>query len=318
MEAVEALEILTPGPLTTVQDLGRYGYGRYGVAPSGALDSLSLRIANLLVGNPEGEAGLEITLLGLKARALIDLAVAVTGGDLQPQLNEKSLTMWRLHEIRKGDILSFKAATSGLRSYLALGGGICVPAVMGSKSTNLSSGFGGFKGRPLQKGDVLLCNSPHLYLNQAENVFDVKRIPAYPREWGLRVLFGPQDDHFTQKVRDSFLNASYMVSSNSDRTGIRLDGPSIRKLEGMEDSIISEGVICGTIQIPGDGQPIIILGETVTGGYRKIATVIRADIPLLGQVKPGEEIRFYQVSMEKALESFRETEEMIARFKEGI
>ena len=318
MEAVEALEILTPGPLTTVQDLGRYGYGRYGVAPSGALDSLSLRIANLLVGNPEGEAGLEITLLGLKARALIDLAVAVTGGDLQPQLNEKSLTMWRLHEIRKGDILSFKAAMSGLRSYLALGGGICVPAVMGSKSTNLSSGFGGFKGRPLQKGDVLLCNSPHLYLNQAENVFDVKRIPAYPREWGLRVLLGPQDDHFTQKVRDSFLNASYTVSSNSDRTGIRLDGPSIRKLEGMEDSIISEGVICGTIQIPGDGQPIIILGETVTGGYRKIATVIRADIPLLGQVKPGEEIRFYQVSMEKALESFRETEEMIARFKEGI
>jgi antagonist of KipI len=318
MEAVKALEILSPGPLTTVQDLGRYGYGRYGVAPSGALDSFSLRVANLLAGNPEDEAGLEITLLGLKVQALTGLAVAVTGGDLQPRLNEKSLRMWCLHTIRKGDIISFKAPKSGFRSYLALGGGICVPTVMGSKSTNLSSGFGGLRGRPLQKGDILLSDSPHLYLDQAERAFDLERIPAYTRDWVLRVLFGPQDDHFTQEVRNSFLNSSFKVTSKSDRTGIRLTGPSIQKIEGMEDSIISEGVICGTIQVPGDGQPIIILGETVTGGYRKIATVIRADIPLLGQVKPEDQVRFSEVSMDKALESFREVEEMIAQFREGF
>jgi antagonist of KipI len=318
MEAVKALEILSPGPLTTVQDLGRYGYGRYGVAPSGALDSFSLRVANLLAGNPEDEAGLEITLLGLKVQALTGLAVAVTGGDLQPRLNEKSLRMWCLHTIRKGDIISFKAPKSGFRSYLALGGGICVPTVMGSKSTNLSSGFVGLRGRPLQKGDILLSDSPHLYLDQAERAFDLERIPAYTRDWVLRVLFGPQDDHFTQEVRNSFLNSSFKVTSKSDRTGIRLTGPSIQKIEGMEDSIISEGVICGTIQVPGDGQPIIILGETVTGGYRKIATVIRADIPLLGQVKPEDQIRFSEVSMDKALESFREVEEMIAQFREGF
>jgi antagonist of KipI len=189
---------------------------------------------------------------------------------------------------------------------------------MGSKSTNLSSGFGGLRGRPLQKGDILLSDSPHLYLDQAERAFDLERIPAYPRDWDLRVLFGPQDDHFTQEVRNSFLNSSFKVTSKSDRTGIRLKGPSIQKIEGMEDSIISEGVICGTIQVPGDGQPIIILGETVAGGYRKIATVIRADISLLGQVKPEDQVRFSEVSMDKALESFREVEEMIAQFREGF
>lgn len=318
MEAVKVLEVLAPGPLTTVQDLGRYGYGRYGVAPSGAVDSFSLRVANVLVGNPEGEAGLEITLLGLKVQALTDLAVAVTGGDLQPRLNGESLRMWSAHRIQKGDILSFKAPKSGFRSYLALGGGICVPTVMGSKSTNLSSGFGGLEGRPLRKGDILLSDSPHFYVDKGKGVFDEGEIPVYPRAWDLRVLFGPQDDQFTQEIKKSFLNATFKVTSESDRTGIRLAGQPILKIAGMEDSIISEGVICGTVQVPGDGQPIIILRETVTGGYRKIATVISADIPFLGQVKPDDHIRFYVVSMEEALESYRQAEEVISRFKEGF
>jgi len=318
MEEVEALEILSPGPMTTVQDLGRYGFGRYGVAPSGAVDSFSLRIANLLVGNPEDEACLEITLMGLKIKARTDLIIAVTGGDLQPHMNEKPLKMWCGHMIGKGDILSFKTPKSGCRGYLALGGGISVPPVMGSRSTNLSSGFGGLKGRPIQKGDILLSDSPHFYLEEIERAFDPKRVPAYPKDWVIRVLFGPQGDHFTRECRNSFLNSSFKVTSQSDRTGIRLAGPPIQTREGMEDSIISEGVICGTIQVPGDGQPIIILGETVTGGYRKIATVISADLSLLGQVKPGDQIRFCEVSMEKALQSFREVEEMIAQFREGL
>jgi len=136
MEEVEALEVLSPGPMTTVQDLGRYGFGRYGVAPSGAVDSFSLRIANLLVGNPEDDACLEITLMGLKIKARTDLIIAVTGGDLQPHMNEKPLKMWCAHMIEKGDVLSFKTPKSGCRGYLALGGGISVSPVMGSRSTN--------------------------------------------------------------------------------------------------------------------------------------------------------------------------------------
>jgi antagonist of KipI len=315
VETVEALEILSPGMLSAVQDIGRFGFGRYGVAPSGAVDSFSLRVGNILVGNDENEACLEITLLGLKVKIISDIIIAITGANLNPYRNDKPLTMWTSHLLKKGDIISFRGLKSGCRSYLAMGGGISVPMVMGSKSTNLPSRFGGLKGRVLQKGDILFSDSPHLYLDQAGRAFDMEKIPIYPREWDLRILFGPQDDHFTQDVRDLFLRASFKVTSKSDRTGIRLRGPSIQKMEGMEDSIISEGVVCGTIQVPGDGQPIIILGETVTGGYRKIATVIRADIPFLGQIKPEDQVKFSEVSMEEALEAFRNREAMIELFR---
>lgn len=307
-----------PGPLTTVQDRGRYGYGRYGVPPSGALDSFSLRIGNLLVGNPEDEACLEITLMGLKARALTDLVIAITGADLQPHLNDHPMETWRSHVLRKGEIISFKRPKTGLRAYLALGGGISLPLVMGSKSTNLSSKFGGFGGRPLQKGDLLSSDSPHLHLKADGRVFDPEWIPSYPKDWVLKVVFGPQDDDFTEEGRNSFLHSSFKVTPQLDRTGIRLAGPAIQRKAGIEESIISEGVVSGTIQVPGDGQPIIILGETVTGGYRKIATVITADLSFLGQIKPGEQIKFQEVSMDEASQALREVEGRIRRFREGL
>ncbi len=316
MGSIETLEILAPGPLTTVQDLGRFGFGQYGVAPSGTLDSFSMRIGNLLVGNREDEACLEITLLGLKIRALVDLLIAVTGADLQPYLNGKSIQMWHSHIIRAKEILSFTGPKSGCRAYLALGGGISVTPLMESKSTNLSSGFGGFEGRALRKGDIVSSDSPQLHLRAEGKALDRDLIPTYGKNWVLRVLLGPQDDHFTKTGKTTFLNSSFNVTPHSDRTGIRLAGPAIRTRTGMEESIISEGVISGTIQIPGDGQPIIILSETVTGGYRKIATVISADLPLLGQVKPGDSINFQEVSMDEAYEAFRDMEGMIKKFKE--
>jgi len=316
--SIETLEILAPGPLTTVQDRGRFGFGRFGIAPSGALDSFSLRIGNLLVGNREDEACLEITLLGLKVRALVDLLMAVTGADLQPRLNGKPIQMWRSHIIREGEVLSFTGPRRGCRSYLALGGGISVTPLMESKSTNLSSGFGGFEGRALRKGDILASDSPRLHLKAEGKALDRKLIPTYGKNWVLRVLFGPQDDHFTEKGKKTFLNSSFNVTPHSDRTGIRLAGPVIRTRAGMEESIISEGVVSGTIQIPGDGQPIIILGETVTGGYRKIATVIGADLPLLGQMKPGDQVNFKEVSMQEAYHTQSQVEEIIRRFKEGL
>ena len=312
------LEILSPGALTTVQDLGRYGYGRYGVAPSGALDSFSLRIANLLVGNRENQAGLEIMLLGPRIKILADIAIAVTGGNLVPQRNNQPIEMWRAHGLKKDDILSFKTPLSGFRAYLAVGGGIGVPSVMNSRSTNLPSGLGGFQGRPIKKNDILLSELSCVNPDVAGRTFNSDWIPHYPKKWTLRVIWGPQDDHFPEDSRKLFLSAAYIMSSESDRTGIRLQGAAIDRKPNIEESIISEGVISGSIQIPGDGKPIIILGETVTGGYRKIATVISADLPYLGQIKPGDEIRFEVVSHESALHALHDLEDKIKVFKGSL
>jgi biotin-dependent carboxylase-like uncharacterized protein len=319
LEKIETLEILSPGLLSTVQDIGRPGFGRYGVASSGAVDSFSLRVGNILVGNRENEACLEVTLFGLKVRVIADTVIAITGADFDPYINDdKPLKMWTTHLLKKGDIISFRGLKSGCRSYLAIKSGISVPAVMESKSTNLSSKFGGFEGRPLKKGDIIYsdCTSP----NKTENVrsFPIDWIPHYSKEWTLRIVFGPQDEQFSEKNKDVFVKSIYNVSPKADRTGIRLTGPIIERMPGIGESIISEGVIFGAIQIPGDGRPIIILGETVTGGYRKIATVISADLPMLGQLKPGDTVRFKQISLDEAYKALQDVEDKIKRFKDGF
>ncbi|MFC1578234.1 biotin-dependent carboxyltransferase family protein [Thermodesulfobacteriota bacterium] len=318
MAAIETLEIRSPGIMTSVQDLGRYGYGRFGVAPSGALDSFALRIANLLVGNREDQAGLETLLLGPGIKVLSDTVMAVTGGDLRPKKNKQPIEMWRSHAFKKDDILSFGNAVSGFRAYIAVAGGIGVPRVMGSRSTNLPSGFGGHHGRTLKREDILACNEPRGPMRDTGRVFSPDWIPQYSDKWKLRVVLGPQDDHFPDDSRHAFLNCIYRMSQDSDRTGIRLEGPEILRKPDIEASIISEGVIAGSIQIPGDGKPIIILGETVTGGYRKIATVISADLPLLGQIKPGDGIQFEVLSLDEARQALQEMEGRINNFKRKI
>jgi biotin-dependent carboxylase-like uncharacterized protein len=318
MAVVESIEILSPGIQTTVQDLGRFGSGRFGVAPSGALDPFSLRIANLLVDNPEGEACLETTLLGLRIKALSDVLIAVTGADLQAHVEKRPLRMWHSHILKKGEILAFMGPVSGCRAYIALGGGIHVPMVLGSKSTNLPSAFGGMEGRSLQKGDILLSDSPHKKLAAAGREFASEWIFSYSNQWTLRFVWGPQDDDFTSEGRETFIGSTFMVSTDSDRTGIRLDGPTIERKAAIPESIISEGVISGAIQVPGDGKPIIILAETVTGGYRKIATVIYADLPLLGQITPGDEVKFFSVTLNEADLALREVEGRIKSFNESL
>jgi biotin-dependent carboxylase-like uncharacterized protein len=315
---VEAIEVLAPGPLTTLQDWGRFGYGRYGVPPSGALDTFSLRAANLLVGNKENEACLEITMFGLRIKTLRDVAIAITGGDLRPFCNDKPLSMWASSILKEGDTLSLRGVKGGCRSYLAIGGGFSLTEVMGSRSTNLSSEFGGLGGRALIKGDVLSSNSPHLYLKAEGRRFPQDLIPFYGNEWRLRVIFGPQDDQFTEKGKKTFISSPYHVSSHSDRTGIRLTGPIIERSPEVGESIISEGVIPGTIQVPGDAQPIIILVEIVTGGYRKIATIITADISKVGQAKPGDQIHFQQVGLEEAHRILKMEEERIGSIKTSL
>jgi biotin-dependent carboxylase-like uncharacterized protein len=318
MTAPNSLEILSPGLQTTIQDCGRFGFGRFGVAPSGALDTFALRIANLLVSNAEHEACLETLLVGLRIKALRDVAFAVTGADLQAQIDRRPIKMWASHRLKNGQVLSFLGPAAGCRSYIAFRGGLRVPEVMGSKSTNLPSAFGGKQGRALRAGDTLSVNSPADGPEVSGRIFNSEWIPHYPGHWKLRAMWGPQDKDFSKATRDEFIDAIYNVSPESDRTGIRLNGPEIKCRQGISESIISEGVISGAIQVPGDGKPIIILGETVTGGFRKIATVVSADLPLLGQIKPGETVQFLPVSLDEAIRALEDLENKVAGFKKSF
>ena len=226
--------------------------------------------------------------------------------------------MWCSHVVKKDDVISFRYPKSGCCAYLSMGGKIDIPPVMGSKSTNLSAGFGGFKGRPLADGDILSLENNRSTKAIRASAVGPEMIPAYPKNWILRALKGPQDDHFTQRTLNTFFNTPFRVSPRSNRFGIRLEGPAIHRKAELSESIISEGVIAGTVQVPGDGQPIIILGETVTGGYRKIATIIAADLPFLGQIKPGNHIRFQAVSLNIARQLLEDMEKKIQGLKRRL
>ena len=316
--AVASIEIVSAGLQTTIQDLGRFGFGHYGIPPSGALDSFALRIANLLVGNPEGHAGLETTLMGLRFKARADVLIAVTGADLQPQIDRQAIKRWCSRILKKGEILSFVGPKSGCRAYVAFGGKLNIMPLLGSRSTNLPAAFGGLKGRSLQKGDIFLIEDPASQFAAEGRSFEVRGRHLQSDIWTLRIIWGPQDNDFGKDALHTFVNSQFTVSPQSDRAGIRLNGPLIQRKSNAAESIISEGIISGSIQVPGDGQPIIILGETVTGGYRKIATVITADLPLTGQIKPGDKIQFQAVTLKDARRHLRIQQDMIEEFKRGF
>jgi len=317
MKRIATFEVLEPGILTTIQDLGRYGFSEFGVPPSGALDTSSLRVGNLLVGNGEEEACLEITLMGLRIRALKEVVIAITGGDLSPILNGESVEMWRTHLLVQDDVIAFKKAGAGCRAYLSAGGGFLVPTVMGSSSTYLSGEFGGLEGRPLRKGDVLYTSSSSS-LDKLGLRFPSDWIPSFEKEVLLRIIPGPQDHHFTEKGFQTLTSSSYEVTPQCDRMGVRLDGPRIERRPDVEESIISEGLTSGAVQVPGDGKPIIFLTELVTGGYTKIATIISTDLPRVAQLKPGDRVRFKPVSIEEAHLLLKELEKRLREFKKII
>ncbi len=304
--------VVQPGLLDTVQDLGRTGFRRYGVTGSGALDDFALRAANLLVGNPEGAAGLEITLVGPRLRFEGALTAALAGADLGAELDGRRLAPWRAFRARAGSELRFAGRRQGCRAYLAVYGGIDVPPVLGSRSTWTGAGLGGLDGRPLRAGDRLPVGAPPMVasaLRHRQHAGDhhalhVHRLPAslaphYAGRVTLRVLLGPQADYFTPEALADFLAAEWRVSERSDRMGYRLSGPRLLHRERAE--IISDGIAPGSVQVPPDGQPIVILrdGQT-TGGYPKLATLSQADIGRLGQAVPGDGVRFEVVSPEAA------------------
>ena len=295
------IRILKGGMLTTVQDSGRPGYQSQGFGVSGVMDRRSFKIANLLLDNPENEAVLEFTLLGPTLEFTSETIIAITGGDFQPQVNGKPVKMYTALYMHRGDILSFRGCRTGSRGYIAFSSYLEIPVVMGSRSTNIKCGLGGFKGRRLLDGDYISFRAKRRYLpyflsrSLDLNEFDQDNIT-------LRVIMGPQDDAFTAAGKETFLSSEYVVTSEFDRMGCRLDGELIEHIK--DGNIISDGIAFGAIQVPSAGRPIIMLADRqTTGGYTKIANVISADFRILAQLKAGDRVRFEKVSITAAQEA---------------
>jgi antagonist of KipI len=288
-------KVIKPGLQTTVQDLGRYGFREYGVSPSGAMDSYSLQMGNLLVGNDLGEAALEAPLIGPVLLALHDVSIAICGGNFTPKINNKEVHLWKCTVIKKGQTLSFGNVKEGARTYISVAGGIHVPLILNSKSTYLAGKFGGLDGRALKEGDILY-GKPCIRRNR---FLHAKFIPEYTNSLTLRIIAGPHKDKFTSFGFETFLNGEYIISPQSNRMGYQLSGPKIEHSSTAD--IISDAIPLGGIQVPSSGQPIILMAEhQTTGGYSRIGTVISTDIPLLAQAKPGTMVRFKEISLQSA------------------
>ena len=303
------IHVKTPGLLTTVQDLGREGFGPIGVSPSGAADPISLRLGNRLVANAESAAGLEMTLLGGTFLFLEGAILALTGSDFGATLDGASIDLWKSVHVRPGGTLRLGATRSGARSYLCIQGGIVVTPFLGSGSTQILTGLGGFEGRSLRKGDVL-------HIGSATRSFRKKTISPQVLKYlsphkVLRVTPGPQMDWFSESSRRAFYAGTYRVSEQSNRMGLRLKGTRVSQSAG--GGMITEGISLGAVQVPPGGLPIILfVDQPTTGGYPKIANVISADLHRVGQLRPGDEIQFEEVTLEIARSLLIEQEKLLA------
>ena len=301
------MTVRSPGPLSTVQDGGRFGYMSTGFSPGGAMDSYSMKLANLLVGNLPEAGVIEMTMMGMTVAFDGDAVVAITGADMQPFLNDEEtpLPLYTAFAVHKGDVLKMGAAQKGMRSYLAVAGGFDLPYVMGSMSTNLKCGLGGYRGRKLMAGDSIA-----LRYAMDLSMLGVRQLPPendYKKSITVRVVLGPQEDYFTRQGIATFLSSAYTVSGQSDRMGVRLEGNKIENKNGVD--IISDGIATGAVQIPASGTPIIMMADRqTTGGYAKIATVISADLKQMAQAAPGTVVRFASVTEKEAVALKKEEE----------
>jgi antagonist of KipI len=312
---VDTFLVITPGSFTTIQDGGRIGFQHMGIPVSGVLDAFAYRVANLLVGNPQGSAVLENTIVGPQLAVLREADIALTGAEMDARLNYKPIECWKTIRVLPGDVLTFQQVKSGCRGYLAVTGGIHVPEVMGSMSTYVGGKIGGFAGRPLKKGDILTCGDGSL-LDAPRHLPD-RWTPRYPDQVVLRTVAGPQDDHFDDG-RATLLQSEFMVTPKADRMGYRLQGQPILHKEKAPRSIISEPTMPGGIQVPADGQPIVLLVEQTVGGYSKIATVISTDLPNIAQTVPGDTVAFEEVTLEEAHRIYNDNEMRIKTIAEAI
>jgi len=324
------MRVLEVGLFTTVQDLGRPGFGPLGVSASGAADAVSLRVGNRLVGNAGGAAGLEMTLLGGAFLFPEGAVVALSGSDFGATLDGEPVELWTSLEARAGQTLRLGPTRSGARCYLCVRGGIAVKTFLGSASTHVLSGLGGHEGRALRKGDVLEIggwNEREVGAAIRQRKLSLRAMEMMKPRKVLRVTAGPQSDWFSEAARRAFYGNAFRVAEDSNRMGIRLEGAGILLAPGggtggesgrsasstVGGEMISEGVALGAVQVPESGLPIILFVEQqTTGGYPKIANVISADFHSLGQLRPRDEIRFELVDMETARSFLREQEEWLA------
>lgn len=322
------IKIKHPGVQATIQDFGRIGAQKYGIVVSGAMDKMSLRIGNILVHNVEHEAGIEVMFYGTTFECTEDLLIAITGGDLQPEMDGNAVPMWRPIFMKEGSTLTFKGPKSGLLAYVAIAGGIDVPEEIGSKSTFSQARIGGYKGRALQTGDELavgllsdtqdkvmqslqkLHTHPTWYVN-ATKVFAGKKSEK------IRVLKGSEYELFSEKSQTAFTTSTYTLTPQADRMGYTFSGDALR-LSTWEE-LLSEGVTYGTIQVPASGKPIVLMAERqTTGGYPRIGQVITADLAKLAQLQPNSQVTFEIVSIEEAEKELFRLEAFIEELKLGI
>lgn len=327
------ITITKPGLLSTIQDLGRFGYQKYGVITSGAMDSLSHRIANILVGNAENKPTIEMTFLGPIIQFQQDALIAICGGDLSPTIQNRPVRMWRPVLIRKGAQLKFAQAHTGCRAYLAVAGGFSIPSIMNSTSTYIRANVGGFHGRALKAGDQLsfaeipalssklmkklLNRDPDLPFVEMDWSVSTDLIPKFKKESVIHVINGRHSHLFTKESQEWLWTKPFQITLQSDRMGYRLNGPRLHLEKPME--ILSEAVTFGTIQVPADGNPIILMADRqTTGGYPKIGEIASIDLSFLAQAKPLDTIFFTNISLEEAQLLLIERERKIKQLKHGI
>ncbi|TCV98733.1 5-oxoprolinase subunit C family protein [Biostraticola tofi] len=296
------LQVLSPGFFTTVQDIGRPGYGHAGVPASGPMDAIAFRLANQVVGNGPTAAALELTALGGRFRVTGGDCLLCLGGAMEAKVDGRPLPAWTGHRLKAGSELTLGPVRTGLRAYLAFAGGIDVPLVLGSRATFTRAGLGGFQGRALAKNDLLIlgedngCGQRHCPHRLLDRLY-----PTGP----LAVVPGPQQEAFTPTALATFYHSRYRISAMADRMGYRLAGAALGHLNGAD--MVSDAVVPGSIQVPGNGQPIIALHDRqTTGGYPKIATLIGADLPRLGQMRPGQGLTFRAVTPEQGAARWRQ------------
>jgi antagonist of KipI len=311
MASPPSIEVLSAGLLTTVQDLGRLGYGELGVSPGGAADTVALRLANRLLGNDAGAPALELTLSGPRLRFRGHSAIAVTGADLAATIEGRPLPMNTRVTVEDFAELRFGGGRRGARAYVAVAGGFDVPLVLGSAATDLRGGFGGCGGRALRAGDVLRSGAQR----GAPQVFDRRAAAELAeRRSTLRVLAGAHHDLFTPESMAALVGESFAVSDDSDRMGVRLRGAQLHLRRPRE--LVSEGVAPGAIQVPPNGDPIVLgVDHPATGGYPQIASVIAADLPSLAQLRPRDAVRFAWTTVPEARAALAAVER---HFKSGV
>lgn len=322
---MSSVKVHNGGLSTTVQDLGRTGLYAIGMPPSGAMDQYSFRVANLLVGNEESAAALEATYIGPTLEFTDERVIAVTGGDAAATLNDETVPMWTSVPVKAGDVLSFGMIATGARPYIAISGGVDVPEYLGSRSTYTLIGLGGHEGRKLADGDVLALGEAGAAPSNGALPADLA--PQFGTDVEVRAVVGLCSYRLTEEALASFLNTPWRITKDADRVGYRLRGGTLDFVEREQPfgagsdpaNVVDLGYPLGSVQVPGGDEPIVLLGDAVTGGgYVTIATVISADRDIFGQARSGDVVHFREVGIEEALDARREQQRRLDRVREAL